>query len=79
MHIGSKIKVYDADLDEEDVYEITGTTELDISMNKISNLSPVGKALMGHKVGDVVTIVPENNNPVYTLKIEEISLASDNK
>jgi len=76
VHIGSKVTVYDAEFDERETYEITGTTELDIAANKISNLSPVGKALIGHKVGDVVTVVPENNNPVYTLKIEEIALAS---
>ena len=70
VHIGSKIKVYDADLDEEDVYEITGTTEADAMSNKISNESPVGAALLKHKVGDSVKVsAPEGE---YVLVIKEI-------
>ena len=70
VHIGSKIKVYDADLDEEDVYEITGTTEADAMQNKISNESPVGAALLKHKAGDSVKIsAPEGE---YVLVIKEI-------
>ena len=37
VHIGSKVKVYDCDLEEYEVYEITGTTESNAMMNKISN------------------------------------------
>lgn len=70
VHIGSKIKVYDPDLDEEDVYEITGTTESDAMNNKISNESPVGAALLKHKVGDSVKVAaPEGE---YVLVIKEI-------
>jgi transcription elongation factor GreA len=70
VHIGSKIKVYDPDLDEEDVYEITGTTESDAMNNKISNESPVGAALLKHKVGDNVKVsAPEGE---YVLIIKEI-------
>lgn len=70
VHIGSKIKVYDPDLDEEDVYEITGTTESDAMHNKISNESPVGAALLKHKVGDNVKVsAPEGE---YVLVIKEI-------
>ena len=70
VHIGSKIKVYDADLDEEEVYEITGTTESDAMNNKISNESPVGAALLKHKVGDSVKVsAPEGE---YVLVIKEI-------
>ena len=70
VHIGSKVKVYDDDLDEEEVYEITGSTEANAIENKISNESPVGSALLKHKVGDVVKIVaPEGE---YKLKIMEI-------
>lgn len=75
VHIGCKVKVYDPEFDEHETYEITGTTELNLSENKISNVSPLGKALLGHKAGDKVTVVPENNNPSYELKIEEITLA----
>ncbi|MBQ8658127.1 MAG: transcription elongation factor GreA [Clostridia bacterium] len=70
VHIGSKVKVYDIDMEEYDVYEITGTTEANAMLNKISNESPVGKALLGQKAGTVVTVqAPEG---AYELKIESI-------
>ena len=70
VHIGSKVKVYDEDMDEEYVYEITGSMEADTNQNKISNESPVGKALIGHKVGDNVKVNAPNGE--YVLKIMEI-------
>ena len=70
VHIGSKVRVYDAEMEEEEVYEITGTTEANAMENKISNESPVGAALLRHKVGDVVKVAaPEGE---YKLKIMEI-------
>ena len=71
VHIGSKVKVYDEDMDEEEVYEITGTTEANAMENKISNESPVGAALLKHKVGDVVKVVAPDGE--YKLTIKEIS------
>ena len=71
VHIGSKVRVYDEEMDEEEVYEITGSTESNAMENKISNESPVGKALLGKKVGDVVTINAPDG--AYELKIEEIA------
>lgn len=70
VHIGSKVRVYDAELDEEEVYEITGTTESNAMENKISNESPVGAALLKHKVGDVVKVAAPDGE--YKLKIMEI-------
>ena len=70
VHIGSKVKVYDADLDEEEVYEITGSMEANAMENKISNESPVGKALLKHKVKDVVKVVAPDGE--YKLTIKEI-------
>lgn len=55
VSIGSKVKVYDIEFDEEVVYKIVGSTEADPAQSKISNESPVGSALLGHKVGDKVT------------------------
>ena len=70
VHVGSKVRVYDEDLEEEEVYEITGSTEANAMENKISNESPVGAALLRHKVGDSVTVnAPEGG---YTLIIREI-------
>jgi transcription elongation factor GreA len=71
VHIGSKVKVYDYDMEEEETYELTGTTESDAMHNKISNESPVGAALLKRKVGDEVTINAPDG--AYKLKILEIS------
>ena len=70
VHIGSKVTVYDEEMDEEDTYEITGTTEANPMENKISNESPVGKALLKHKVGDAVKVVAPDGE--YRLIIKEI-------
>ena len=70
VHIGSKVRVYDVDMDEEEVYEITGSMEANAMENKISNDSPVGKALLKHKVGDVVKVQAPNGE--YELVVKEI-------
>ena len=70
VHIGSKVRVYDEEMDEEEVYEITGSTESNAMENKISNESPVGAALLKHKVGDVVKVVAPNGE--YELIVREI-------
>ena len=70
VHIGSKVKVYDPELDEEEVYEITGSTESNAMENKISNESPVGKALLKKKVGDVAKVLAPDGE--YKLTIKEI-------
>ena len=71
MHIGSKVLVYDEEFDEEIEYEITGTMEANAMINKISNDSPVGSALLKHKVGDIVKINAPDGE--YKLKIMQIS------
>lgn len=55
--IGSKVRVLDMEYDEEVEYYMVGSTEADPSSFKISNESPVGAALMGKSVGDVVEVV----------------------
>ena len=70
VHIGSKVRVYDAELEEDEVYEITGTLESNAMENKISNESPVGAALLKHKVGDVVKVLAPDGE--YKLTIKEI-------
>ena len=70
VHIGSKVRVFDEEMEEEEVYEITGSTEANAMENKISNESPVGKALLRHKVGEWVKVVaPEGE---YRLQVREI-------
>ena len=71
VHIGSKVRVYDEELEEEEVYEITGTTESNAMENKISNESPVGKALLKHQVGDIVSVNAPDG--AYKLRIDKIA------
>ena len=54
--LGAKVKVMDKETSEEFVYMLVSEEESDFSENKISFTSPVGKALLGHKVGDIVEI-----------------------
>ncbi|MCI1999057.1 MAG: transcription elongation factor GreA [Clostridia bacterium] len=58
--IGSRVLVYDKDFEEETEYSIVGSAEADPMENLISNESPVGQGLLGHKVGETVQIeVPD--------------------
>lgn len=70
VNVGISVKVYDEDFDEEVVYTIVGSTEADPMSNKISDQSPVGNALIGRKVGEVVTA--ETPGGEVKLKILEI-------
>ena len=63
--------VDDDDDDEGDEYKIVGSQEADPFESKISNESPIAKALMGHKVGDVVSVESPNGN--YEVKVIEIN------
>ena len=68
--IGSTVKVLDVEFDEIVEYTIVGSAESDPFENKISNESPVGKALLGKKIGSEVEVsVPAG---VIKLKILEI-------
>ena len=56
VSIGAKVTVYDAEYDEEVSYVIVGSTEANPLESKISDESPVGKELIGKKVGDVAEV-----------------------
>ncbi|WP_308578757.1 transcription elongation factor GreA [Oribacterium sinus] len=56
INIGCKVKLFDKEFDEEVEYMIVGSTEANSLQGKISNESPVGMALLHHKVGDEVTV-----------------------
>ena len=59
VSLGTRVKVLDVEFDEEMEYTIVGSTEADPSKDRISDESPVGKALLGAHVGDTVeAIVP---------------------
>ncbi|MBQ0083373.1 MAG: transcription elongation factor GreA [Clostridiales bacterium] len=55
--LGSKIKILDVEFDEELEYRIVGSAEADPDKGLISDESPVGKALLGHKTGETVTAI----------------------
>ena len=71
VSIGAQVKVLDMEFDEEDTYKILGTVEADPMNNIISNESPMGRALIGAGVGDVVEV--EAPDGVIRFKVLEIS------
>ncbi|NLJ91250.1 MAG: transcription elongation factor GreA [Clostridiales bacterium] len=74
--VGNKVKLYDIDFDEEVDYMIVGTSEVDIDAGKISPISPVGKALMGAKVGDIVDV--ETHAGTFKYEVLDISVGITN-
>ena len=70
VQVGNIVKVLDTDLKEEDEYTIVGTTEVDLSLNKISNESPIAKGLLGKKVGDIAQI----DAPAGTIKLKVLEI-----
>ncbi|MCQ2501144.1 MAG: transcription elongation factor GreA [Lachnospiraceae bacterium] len=56
INVGCKVRLFDVDMDEEITYSIVGSTEANSLSGKISNESPVGRALIGAKVGDSVMV-----------------------
>lgn len=75
INIGCSVKVYDMEYDEELELKIVGSTEASSLQDKISNESPVGKALLRHKVGDVVEV--ETHAGVLSYKILEIQKTNE--
>ena len=70
VSIGNTVSIKYVDDDEEDEYKIVGSQEADPFESRISNESPIAKALFDHKVGDVVTV--ESPNGSYEIEIIEI-------
>ena len=70
VSIGCSVKILDCEFDEELEYKIVGSTEANSLKGKISNESPVGKALLGAKVGEVVTVETQAGDLNY--KVLEI-------
>lgn len=68
--VGTKVKLYDMEFDEEVEYSIVGSLESNPNKGLISNESPIGKSLMGRKVGDVVDVeAPAGSIKMKVLKI----------
>ena len=74
INIGCKVKLLDVEYDEEMEFFIVGSTEANSLQNKISNEAPVGHALMGKSVGDVVDV--ETQAGVIQYKVVEIQRVS---
>mgnify|MGYP002519868896 CR=1 FL=1 len=71
INIGCSVRIYDMDFEEELEYKIVGSTEANSLKGKISNESPVGMALIGKKVGDMVDV--ETQAGLMQFKVLEIS------
>lgn len=71
INIGCKVKILDIEFNEEMEYKIVGSTEANSLKGKISNESPVGKALIGARVGDIVNV--ETHSGLLQYKILEIT------
>ena len=70
INIGTKVKILDVEFNEEMTFKIVGSTEANSLKGKISNESPVGRALIGSQVGD--TVVAETEAGQFEYKVLEI-------
>ncbi len=71
VELGRTVTIRDLELGDEEVYAIVGSTEADPSKGRISNNSPMGLALLGKRVGDVVTVrTPGGEFAYQVLRIE---------
>lgn len=70
VSLGSTVVIRYEDDDEDEEYRIVGSKEADPSDNKISNESPIAKAIMGAKAGDICEV--ESPNGKYSVKIIEV-------
>lgn len=71
VSIGTKVTIEYVDDNEQEEYSIVGSKEADPFQNKISNESPIAKAIMGSKVGSVVSV--DSPNGKYDVKIIAIA------
>ena len=72
IHVGSKVKLYDNEFNEEVEYKIVGSNEANPIEGKISDESPVGSGLLGHRVGDNIIIeTPAGANQYKVLEISK--------
>ena len=77
INVGCKVKVLDMEYDEEMDFQLVGSTEANSLKGKISNESPVGKALLGKQVGDIVKV--ETPGGEFEYKVLSIHRATNCK
>ncbi|KYH33939.1 transcription elongation factor GreA [Neomoorella mulderi] len=70
VSLGSRVTLKDMDAGEELQYEIVGSMEADPAENRISNESPVGKAILGHRIGEIINI----QVPAGTLRYQIVNI-----
>ena len=70
ISLGCFVTLEDISMGQEVTYHIVGSTEADILQNKISNEAPIGKALLGKKIGDVVQV--EGINQVNEFRVIDV-------
>ena len=74
ISVGCIVKVYDVEFEEELEFSIVGSTEANSLMNRISNESPVGKAMLGRRVGETVSVETQAGDIAYrVLEINRVS------
>lgn len=74
ISVGCKVKIYDCEFEEELEYYIVGSTEANSLEGKISNESPVGKALIGAKVGETIKVETQAGEIEYkVLDIQRVA------
>jgi transcription elongation factor GreA len=71
VRIGCKVRIRDLDYDEEEEYQIVGSMEADPSRQRISDESPVGSALLGKKVKEIIEV----DAPLGSLKFEILEIS----
>ena len=69
--VGSLVTVKDIEFDEITEYRLVGTVEADPMNNRISNESPVGRALLGHKAGEIIDV----EVPAGIIQLEIVSIS----
>ena len=70
VQIGNLVKLHDEEFDEDVEYTIVGSTEVNLTENKISNESPIGKALLGREKGETVEV----NAPAGIIKYKILAI-----
>ncbi len=72
VNVGAKVKIHNLNFDDVIEYSLVGSTEADPFQNKISDSSPIGKAIIGAKVGDTVTVrLPKGDMQIVILEISK--------
>lgn len=70
VHVGSTVKILDLEFNEEETFQLVGSAEADPRSGKISDDSPIGKAIIGHVAGE--TVDAETPGGLVQIKIVEI-------